>query len=83
VTEPVEIGNAFNNYFSKLGPKMVAQIEDTGQAFKFSSTFLIAPKSKSLFLKPITVMHNPAKSNEPQGIPMKYIKLCAQTIAPT
>jgi len=34
---------------------MAAQNEDTGQTFEFSSTSLIALKSKSLFLKPITV----------------------------
>jgi len=56
VTEPLEIENAFNNYFSKISLKIAAQIEDTGQTFEFSNTSLNAPKTKTLILKRITVM---------------------------
>jgi len=57
---------------------------------KFSSTSLISSKTISFYLKPITLTEalrhikqlNPAKSTGPEEIPLKFIAMGAEIIAP-
>ncbi len=46
---PAEIANAFNNYFTQIGPTLDSQIRPAPHDFKY---FLCNPNSSSLFLNP-------------------------------
>jgi len=69
VTNKAEIGNLINTYFSEVGEKLAADIEDPVISYNFTSTSLIRQQSACFYLKTITATEvlshikqlNPAK----------------------
>jgi len=92
VTNKAEIGNLINRptYFSEVGEKLATDNEDSVISCNFTSTSLIRQQSASFYLKPITATEvlshikqlNPAKSNGSEGIPLKFLKMVGDVIAP-
>ena len=90
ITEPTDIANTFNTFFSTVGQRLASSIEDPGDLCTLSCTSLIPQQNNFFYLKPITLSEvlmylqqlNPAKSPGPNGIPLKYIRMSAQIIAP-
>ena len=84
------MANMLNNYFSQIGQKLAANIEQPNSANILSSTLFITQRCTSFYLQPITESDileyirqlNPSKSTGPDGIPLKYITMSALIIAP-
>ena len=90
ITDPVEMANTFNTYFSTIGSKLASKIDKPSNNCHYSCNSYISNKMTSFFLNPITmydiVKHinnlNPVKSSGPCKIPIKYIKMSMNIIAP-
>ena len=80
----------FNDYFSKIGSKLAAEIENPSSFTTHTCSSHIPQNSFSFFLKPIETTDilrhinsiNPAKRAGPEGIPLKFIKLSGEIVAP-
>ena len=91
VTDSKEMANIFNKYFSEVGQKMATDIKEPINVKKSTFLSLITQMSNSFYLKPVTTTDiirylrqlNPAKSSGVDGIPIKYLLINAQIIAPT
>ena len=90
ITDPVEMANTFNTYFSTIGSKLASKIDKPSNNCNYSCNSYTSNKMTSFFLNPITmhdiVKHinnlNPVKSSGPCKIPIKYIKMSMNIIAP-
>ena len=88
-TDPVEMANTFNTYFSTIGSKLASKIDKPSNNCNYSYNSFISNKI-TFFLNPITmydiVKHinklNPIKSSGPCKIPIKYIKMSMNIISP-
>ena len=50
VEDPIEIANAFNDFFVGIGPKLAKDIQATGKDY---AEYMNAPMKESIFMKPI------------------------------
>ena len=82
VTNPADITNTFNTYFSKIGSKLASKIDKPLNSRNCSCNSFISNKMTSFFLNPITmydIVENINQSNPVQilglcKILIKYIK---------
>ena len=89
ITDPVEMANTFNTYFSTIGSKLASKIDKPSNNCNYSCNSYISNKMTSFFLNPIImydiVKHinnlNPVKSSGLCKIPIKYIKMSMNIIA--
>ena len=87
--DPKLISNTFNDYFINVGKTLSSKISIVTNC-PFTETSLIPNHSQSFFLRPIGVQEvinhinelNTSKSGGSLGIPIKYIKLSVNVIAP-
>ena len=87
--DPKLISNAFNGYFINVGKTLSSKISSVTNC-PFTETSLIPNHAQYFFLHPIRVQEvinhinelNPSKSGGRLGIPIKYIKLSVNVIAP-
>ena len=90
MSNPCEISNTFNDYFSTVAKSLSDNIPNPSEAYDCSPSTLIKNTCYSFFLKPVTekqiLYHlrnlNPSKSSGMQGIPIKFIKPASILSAP-
>ena len=90
VTDHIKMANLLNDYFSEIGQKMVAKIDKPSATNSNSTNPSIANRSNSFFFKPVTTTDiltyiqqlNVNKSDGPEDIPIKIIKMSPSVIAP-
>ena len=84
ITNPCEISNAFNDYFSTVAKSLSDNIPNPSETYGCSPSTPIKNTCYSFFLKPVTEVQmlqlyhlrnfNPSKSSGIQGILIKFIK---------
>jgi len=80
MTDPVDISNAFNDYFTSIGKSVQSNIPSS---IKHFSNYLNDPNPNSLFIKPtdsteiLTIINSLdlTKSSGPNSIPVRIMKL--------
>ena len=86
ITDPTEIGNAFNNYFTSIGKSVQSSIPSS---IKHFTDYLTEPNSNSFFTKPtdktevldlINSLDN-SKASGPNSIPVRILKLVKSELA--
>ena len=90
ISNPCEISNAFNDYFSTAAKPLSDNIPNPSEAYVCSPSTLIKNTCNSFFLKLVTeeqiLYHlknlNPSKSSGMQGIPIKFFKPASILLAP-
>ena len=55
ITDPVEMANTFNTYFSTIGSKLASKIDKPSNNCNYSCNSYISNKMTSFFLNPITM----------------------------
>ena len=86
VTDPLNIANIFNDYFSSIAEKTKANIKFSNKSFQ---DFLHHPNAESLFIAPtdanevnlIISSLNSDKSTGPNSLPAKILKLLKNEIS--
>jgi len=89
IHDPKSINSAFNEYFVNIGNSLSNNISAATDC-TFNEVLLIPNQSRFLFLRPIAVKEvtkyinnlNTSNSSGKFGIPIKYIKLSVNIIAP-
>lgn len=86
ITEPGEIANGFNDFFTSIADSIRAKIPTTSKRF---SSYLKNPNPHSIFLSPVTQEEvieivgdfSLVKSSGPHSIPIKILKLLKNDIS--
>ena len=55
ITNPVEMANTFNTYFSAIGSKLASKIDKPSNNYNYSCNSFISNKMTSFFLNSITM----------------------------
>ena len=87
VTNPQEILNEMNNYFTTIGPNLAAKLPsdtdtcaiDFHPARKLDESFLLSPVGEDIVAQELLLM-NSKKSTGPDGIPARFIKASSKFI---
>ena len=86
INDPVEVSNAFNNYFGCIAEKTKSKIIPTNESY---TNFLLNSNNNSFFLSPtlpeevnkLILSLNHTKADGPGSIPTKLLKLISPTIS--
>ena len=86
ITNPKEISNTFNEYFTNIDPKLAENIKTRNGHY---SNYLPAPSEKTLFFKPTSIHEilnivrslKPSKSTGHDGISVHLLKKIIYNIA--